>query len=321
MKKLSPTQIAAFLIAVLVALAAYRALREWEVSTLSTSHNSSPSIGEIQSVQGDVEVRQPRTLSAETVKGSVNLASQAVVTTHEASEAVLILNGSAQQPTPVGAIVKLGENTRFVAEIDPVHPGGIVGTILAGKVIMVNPGLHGLLRLFREGRELAIVDLGKDLVPILPSGSNRVETANTTESSDPVGGIVITPTRAEESTLPTPPPIDAAAAGEPTEPGTDTLTNEDIVRQMRSQMGFFQRCYLGYLHRKEAGQKAAPTGGTLLMSFTIQSSGHVTDAKVEKTELTDATLEACVGEVINRTLFRGFHGNPVPVQEFPITLR
>jgi hypothetical protein len=103
---------------------------------------------------------------------------------------------------------------------------------------------------------------------------------------------------------------------------SDILTNSDIVHQLRSQSGFFQRCYLNYLHRTEAKNDALEgVGGVVTLGFVIQSNGKVAEAKIVKSDFKDSTLHNCLTEVVERTVFRGFRGNPVPVLEFPIALQ
>lgn len=271
-------------------------------------------IGKIDSVQGAVTARLARTLDFKKVASGAPLFSQEVLQTDQ-GEAVLTLNTQTQ--------IKMIEATKFVVETDATRSDGLIGTILEGKVIILNPGAEGRFRLFQQGREVAL-DRAIVNAPNIVTPVKRA----------PISGLTVTATVANEIANETEDALpDAATATGKATPdpaaSTDVLTNEDIVRQLRGQTGFFQRCYLAYINRVR-GDKAsveggftaqAPTAGTVGVSFKVQPNGRVSDAKLTRSDFKDEILHRCVIEVVERARFKPFTGETVPVLEFPIRLQ
>jgi hypothetical protein len=245
----------------------------------------------------------------ETLNNPGPLFNQDLVITHAGSNAVLILRTQ-------GTTIRLNENSRFVAELDATREGGVLGTILDGTVTILNPGKAGSFRLFREGREISLNDTEKLVVPVL---SDSPTTAPPAPEATP--SLVITATLPDEAATPVPRP--AAQTAPATGETSDLLTNDDILRQLRSQTSFFQRCYLNFIHRERAKSGAgtpAPTG-IVTVSFDVQPTGKVNDASLVRSDFSDSVLNNCVLEVIGRTQFKTFKGEAVPVQQFPISLQ
>jgi TonB family protein len=270
-------------------------------------------VGKIDSVQGTVTARLARTLEFKPVLGSQPLFSQEVLQTDQ-GEAILTLQTQTQ--------IKVTEATKFVVETDATRADALIGTILEGKVIILNPGVEGRFRLIQQGREMpldrAIVNQPNVVSAIKPA---------------PISGLVITATTPNENEEPLPESSGSSAVPSRATPdptvASDVLTNEDIVRQLRGQTGFFQRCYLGYINRVR-GDKASveggfsaqtPVAGTIGVSFKVQSNGRVNDAKITRSEFKDEILHRCVIEVVERARFKPFAGDAVPVLEFPIRLQ
>jgi hypothetical protein len=304
-------QLTAVAIGLAASLAAFNFLKKSDVRSFDPRLYTA--IGEIQSVEGQVERRLPQSENMETVPGARPLFSQDLVLTQKSSSAVLVFTAS--QTT-----LKLAENTRFIAELDSLKPGAIVGTLLDGNIQVLNSGRPGLFRLFREGHEIALKDLERNLVPILPGEGKNASAQNAPAvTPTPLNGLTISATLPEE-------PVGAAAQPPKTQVSeavsNEILTNEDIVRQLRIQTGFFQRCYLNFIHRTQKPDSATVgQAGVVTVSFMIQSNGKVNETKVVRSDFKDTTLQNCITEVISRTVFRGFQGNPVPVLEFPISLQ
>lgn len=275
-------------------------------------------IGKIDSVQGAVTARLPRTLEFKPVLASKPLFSQELLQTDQ-GEAVVTLLTETQ--------IKVTNATKFVVETDATRADALIGTILEGQVVVLNPGVAGRFRLFQQGREL-------------PLDRAIVNAPNVVSSVKPVplSGLVITATTPDENEgLPESAANAKSAANGAIkeksqiadESSSDVLTNDDIVRQLRGQTGFFQRCYLGYINRVR-GDKAsveggftaeAPAAGTVNLSFKVQPSGRVTDAKILRSNFKDNVLHRCVVEVVERARFKPFTGETVPVLEFPIRLQ
>ncbi|MES2855611.1 MAG: TonB family protein [Bdellovibrionota bacterium] len=92
------------------------------------------------------------------------------------------------------------------------------------------------------------------------------------------------------------------------------VSNDEIRTSLRAQTAFFQRCYLAYINRSGTG------AGSIVVAFTVSQAGKVRDAKILRTTFNDSTLNSCVLETVERTSFRAFEGDDVPVLEFPIEL-
>lgn len=268
-------------------------------------------IGEITALQGAVERRVPGAVNMESVPSPRPIYHQDLLVTQRDSSLTLSL-------TPDGPTLRLNENTRFVAEFDATQPGAFIGTLLDGTLTVLNPGRKGLFRLFREGQEISLESAEKPLVPVIPA-----ETLQPTEESPAAtAGIVITATVPDDS-APTSTPARAATAPTPPTGGgeSELLTNDDIIRALRNQTGLFQRCYLGFIHRRGSGSAMTGASGKITMRFTVQPSGRANEAQVVQSEFNDPTLHNCVREVIERARFKTFRGAAVVIQEFPITLQ
>ena len=107
-----------------------------------------------------------------------------------------------------------------------------------------------------------------------------------------------------------------------------TLGNDDITKQIKSQASFFQRCYLNFLTRGTDAQRKSqpagigPNGGrVVVVGFSIQNTGRVTQTHIVRSDISDVTLEKCLTEVLGRTSFRAFAGDEIEVSEYPILLQ
>ena len=279
----------------------------------STSGASRREIGSVVSVKGEATHRLPRSVAVEPLQAGRPYLAEEQITTRTAAEVVVVLAN--------GTRLKIGENSRFVAETDPLKPpGAFVATVLDGEVTVAESGKAGTFRMLKQGAEIYPQTTARaGGVPVLPA----VPGPQATPGSDLEQGVVISATLPDEAStpLPTVTPSDGKAAEET----TDLLTNDDILKRMRSQTGLFQRCYLNLIQRNRDAKKPAPTdpasGGTVVVSFTIQPNGRVTDTRAVKSDFTDATFNKCATEVVERTAFRAFKGGAIPIAEFPITVR
>jgi hypothetical protein len=288
----------AALIAVGIALISYK--------FFGGSGGSVNEVGRIESVSGEVSRRLPGNVQFESVVSPQPLLNQELLQSQRASEAVVVLK--------TGTKIRMGEGSRFVVETDMSRADSLIGTVIEGTVSVVEPGDANRFRLFQQGRE----------VPLSATGGTISSSANDDRFEDqPIdvaGGLVITATTPDE-TAPTPAPSESVA---PPRPGSsaDVLTNEDILRNLRAQTGFFQRCYLTFIHRSQSQspQNEAATG-TVVVSFRIEPSGRIPEATIARSDFSDQILHRCITEVIERTRFKAFSSKPIPVLEFPITLQ
>ena len=302
-------QAVAIAIGFATALGAFSLLKS--VDMRSSPAARTPVIGEIIEVSGRVERRPPGGTTSETIPGPRPFRHQELIITQRGASAILKFDSA-------GTVLRLEEATRFVSELDTSREGAMIGTILDGTARVINPGNRTLFRLYKDGRELSLDEAPKADVPVIPAQAPAA-TPSTSGVLDSNQTLLITATKPIE----TPTPAPRATAPE-SEPSSEILTNEDIVKGLRAQTGFFQRCYLGHIHReqpKPGPGGLAGTGGTIVVGFLIQTNGRVSEAKIVRSDFKDTTLHACISEVLERTLFRGFKGKPVPVREFPISLK
>lgn len=259
-------------------------------------------VGSVEVAKGNVTSRLPRTIEFRAIAAPRPLVNQEVIQTADNSEAQIALSTL--------TTLQLQPATRFVVETDATKSDALIGTILEGQVTVLDPGAAGKFRLFQRGRELPL-----DRGPV--DGPNPIRPGTPV----PMGGLVITATTPEDSAA-EPPAEPVAPTPDKSEVSSDVLTNDDIVRQLRGQTGFFQRCYLGFINRMRAERPNDPKipAGNIVVSFRVQNTGRVIDATVRRSDFKDEILDRCITEVVERTRFKRFSGVTVPVLEFPIRL-
>lgn len=319
MKKLV-IPLTALVIATAAAAAGFRLLQNWN-DPISGSSSELTEIGSITSATGEVSSRPPLASGFQPIQAAKPLYNQELLLTGHASEAVFELKS--------GAVLRLHENARLVAELDASRTKAIVITLLDGQVSLVNAGAEGLLRIFREGKELDLAALQGRTGSGPTSGSAPIISVSPPALSTPTedeGQIFVASTPAETpEASPSPSSADLEPSSEKLPLVSETLTDDEIVTQLKKQTGFFQRCYLTFINRKQttsgASQQTAGASGVVIVGFTIQGSGRVKETRVVRSDFNDATLHKCILEVIERTPFRPFASDEIPVEEFPIALR
>ncbi len=264
-------------------------------------------------VSGEVEVHLPNSAAFEPLTSvPAPLMSREVVQTKRTSEADIDFGNGVQ--------IFLDENTRIVLRTDDAEPSLVNLTILDGNINLMdttgNLDLTHLLKVYRDGREVNPLQAARKMVPVIRVGP--IDTSKNTPPETGSSPVVIVATRSagqEEKSV-----VDSNAP-EPEHP-SESLSNEEILRQFRAQSGFFQRCFLNYTSRLKTAKsdQTTPMGGTVLVSFTIQPSGKVTNSKQVHSDFTDEIINKCVLEVIERTSFRTFNSQAIPVVEFPIEM-
>ena len=305
--------ISALVVGIFASLAIYNVLKDYSPSREPITNPNWVQVGSVQTVTGQVESRKPKALSFGPVASGHELHSGEVILTQAASEAIVILEG--------GSSLKIESGSRLAAETDATRSGSVVATVIEGDVQVLSPGKTGSLRLFKDGKEIAVAEMqatseGNPVVRPPDLGTEPVEedTAPVVEAPLPEAS---SPTSSSGST---PSSSSARGKGTPSVGDSTSITNDEIRRRLRSQSPFFQRCYLTYLNRT-ANANTPSEGGTVTVGFVIQPSGKVHEAKIVRTDFKDATLNNCVVETIERTSFRAFASNAVPVLEFPVTLK
>lgn len=309
-------------------------------------------IGQIQSVEGQVEIRPPR--GTQFYPAVVQpLVAEALIQTQAASAAVIEFQS--------GPTLRLLANSRLVAELDPTQEGTVHATLIAGEFTVLNPGTSETFTISQNG--VPIDYKGGSIarkVPLIPvtdeaaAGGVTGGTANEelSEQENSNAEIVEKMEAEKESELATMPSTElptldpkSKATNQTKENAKDesreessllrsTLTNDDIRSQMKAQAGGFQKCYVSMVNRMSEAATASDTQtpdgaeraagelprGEVLVSFKILASGKVEDSTVIRSPFQDELFDRCVVEALGRIRFRPFQGATIPVAEFPIVL-
>jgi hypothetical protein len=85
----------------------------------------------------------------------------------------------------------------------------------------------------------------------------------------------------------------------------EQLSQTEIEGILNSKKNDFFKCF-GQLI-----QKTPQAMGSVLISFTIEKQGHTSKVEISKSEILDSSFKTCLIEVVARTQFRSFSGNPV----------
>jgi hypothetical protein len=91
----------------------------------------------------------------------------------------------------------------------------------------------------------------------------------------------------------------------PKNPDREQITQAEIEGVLNAKKADFFKCF-GQLI-----QKKPQAVGQMLISFTIETQGYTSQIEISKADINDATFKSCLGEVVSRTKFRAFAGNPI----------
>jgi hypothetical protein len=263
------------------------------------SDGDGPELGRIEDIQGEVRTRLPHQVNFISAKSSQSIYHQQALMTGPDGTAAIKLQS--------GARVKVEENSSIITEFDMNEPAAINITILAGMAQVLDPGQPELLRIFRDGKRLLTGTQAPVPVKIKPGASG---------ATSPEESMIIATTRDESAASQNSADGSEKSQIQPeTSAQQETLSTDEISNEVSKQKSFISRCYLSYLSRV---QNTARTG-TILMGFTIQPSGSVSDTKVISSDLRDDVLQKCLVEVIERTRFKPFRSIPIQM-EYPIQL-
>lgn len=103
----------------------------------------------------------------------------------------------------------------------------------------------------------------------------------------------------------------AGAAGEATALGS--LDKEVIRRVIQQHIGEVKRCYEAEL------EKNPNLAGRMMVRFTIDTSGKVTESAVQESSLNNAAAEGCIRDAVRTWIFPKPQGGKVVVS-YPFVL-
>ena len=85
----------------------------------------------------------------------------------------------------------------------------------------------------------------------------------------------------------------------------EQISQIEIESVLNSKKNDFFKCF-GQLM-----QKNPQASGQVLLAFTIEKQGHTARVEISSSEISDVSFKSCLMEVVARTRFRPFSGNPV----------
>ena len=91
----------------------------------------------------------------------------------------------------------------------------------------------------------------------------------------------------------------------PLQKDQEQMTQAEIENVLNSKKNDFFKCF-GQLI-----QKTPQAAGQVLISFTIEKQGTASRVEVSKSDINDPHFKSCLTEVVARTRFRSFTGNPI----------
>lgn len=183
-----------------------------------------------------------------------------------------------------GAKFEVAPLTKLIFENDSNHQVNM--TILEGQVQLLSQG-KGSFDVTKKGKSLSLAELKTSIETPKQTETPQIETAP------------VKPTTQRK-----------------TSHDTTTLDQEEINKVMRNQTSFLHRCYINYMLRTQR----LDLSGKVVLSFTIQPTGKVTNAKVISSPIQDDQLDRCLNDVISRATFQEFTSQPILVQAYPIHL-
>ncbi len=308
-------------------------------------------VGQVIDMQGFVELRPRRARSFRQLGNGEAIYAEQMLRTGPGATVDIDF-----QPGPT---LRLMENSRLVAEIDPTRNEKTQATLLAGRVKVVADAESGGFTLWREGRLLGLQspDLAAELdeVPLIRvpekvmgiDGPADAEAELALGSAPvvplPTGGTPLNPSGSAPGVTAGSPPVTNSSPAQ-TLPGNSlpaatraaptptvaisaisdaTLSDSEIRETVRKQGGGFQKCYIAMVNRMtQASATAAQLPrGEVKLSFRILPSGKSADVKIQSAPFQDEVFNRCVIEAMSRVVFRGFSGSAIQINEFPISLQ
>lgn len=305
-----------------VALAVAAGLWWSSAREAASGQKVTPPVGILSEARGDVSISRPGKL----IDLSENSREPLVP-----GDAVMTGAGSAEIEFSDGSRARLETNSRLIVEAS----SALEITLEFGSMTEFRAG-SSPWRIRKNGRPLAWGDpaLTKPEVPALLSVDPAAAEAAANAFDEP--GL----SGSEDSSATTASPRGRAlgprAKKPPVRASADqrSVSDEEIAQSMLEQAGFFKRCALSFFERerrKATTGAAASTGAmsdsnggfgtsqTVLMSFTLLSSGRATDARATGGDGDDA-FKRCLADVVERVPFRRFEGSAIAVAEFPIRI-
>ena len=239
--------------------------------------------------QGEVQVRKPNTDEFIEAKIDDSIFSTETARTGPDAKATFEIVG--------GAAFDLSESSRILFEKNA--SGKTRVTLLDGRMRWKGTGDLSFVEVARQGQIVS-----QDEVKDSEISANVQVIASGTVSN------LVVPTQGEitdqsENELPSE-PISAE--------NRITISQEEILNVLSIRLGQFKKCYLSLIQRVQNEKIKA----NVLISFMILPNGNIEDSRVWKSNVSDRLFLGCLSEVVARTRFKPFRGDPIRVDEFPL---
>lgn len=184
-------------------------------------------------------------------------------------------------------------------------------SIIEGQLVLLSEQNTDKFEVSKDGHILSIDELkNKGSIPTLNIQNTKNNTLDIpNQKSDET--IVLQKSKKEDS-----PKIGSKTSTQKTESATNSLSNEDIHRVMRTQTSFLHRCFINY----KIKNKQLELKGQFILSFVIFPSGKVKNTKVVQSPYPDDQLEKCIADVIDRAQFKEFSGQEIGVEAYPLDI-
>lgn len=239
-------------------------------------------------IQGEVEVRKPNTDQFIPAKIDDSILSTETARSSSGARAIFEVLG--------GARFELSEETRILFEKQKNEKTRI--TLLDGRIRFKGEGDLSFVEVARQGQ----------IVPPEEVKDSEISANVQVIKTGSIANLVV-PTQTQVSDE----PEDSTASVVDLGPRT-TISQDEILNVLSVRLGQFKKCYLNLIQR--AGN--ASIKANILLSFMILSNGNVEDARVWKSNVSDRLFLGCLSEVVERTRFKPFKGDPIRVDEFPL---
>lgn len=240
-------------------------------------------------IEGEVQVRKPNTDEFVNAKIDESILSTETARTGPDARASFEILG--------GASFELFESSRALFEKQ--SNGKTRVTILDGRLRWKGSGDLSFVEIARQGQ----------LVPLVEVRDSETSSNVQVISTGVIANLIV-PTEGEIGEQ-----SDDDLPGAPiTAENRTSISQDEILNVLGIRLGQFKKCYLGLIQR----MKNEKIKANVLMSFMILPNGNVEDSRVWKSNVSDRLFLGCLSEVVSRTRFKPFKGDPIRIDEFPV---
>lgn len=249
-------------------------------------------IATLESFDGSVNYKKPKTLRFRKVRPELALRDQDTLVTADGATAILTFEGGYKLEVEPNSIV-------VIEEPQVGEDGSVRVTFLRGDYRVIDTGsISGKLLIAKD--QNVIDAAGRPAPPKPLQIAMREPEKPPPPPPPPIKSEVVEELKKEIKKAPVAPPKKR-----------ETLPDEYITSIVKRETPSFNRCYAQHLRLNPNAR------GRINLSFTIANTGRVTTVRLLGSTFKDARLEQCVMAVVERTRFRTYEGDPVIVN-YPI---